>query len=208
MSTSNQTTPFELTGISGRPTTQYAEFQGKTYIVDDKYGNFAADCDGSLLEGDSYNSLPHHTTVGSDEPSGHGHGHLAIAFTGPSTAGTYSIAGSYVDSNTSIQMNRPYPTSTSLSQVSGFFPTPSTSERESANHNPQPDGSVSSSNSHHSQHSMSPFPTQNNGSPTLEAWYNDNQRHESIAYRLAKPAAGPAMEKKSAKKSPKARKHK
>jgi hypothetical protein len=209
MSTSNQTPPFELTGISGRPTTQYAfEFQGKTYIVDNEYGNFAADADGSLPGDGSFNGLPHHTTVGSDEQFGHGHGHLTTTFAGPSTAGTYSVAGSYEDSNTSIQMNYPHPTSASLSQVSGYFPTPSTSEQEFIDYNTQADDSVSSANGYHPQHSMSQFPTEINGPTHVEAWFDDTQSHESLAYRLAKPATDPSKEKKSAKNSHKARKHK
>jgi hypothetical protein len=210
MSTSNnQTSPFELTGMSGRPIAQYAfEFQGETYIVDDTYGNFAADADGSLLGDGSFNGLPHHTTVGSDEPFGHGHGHLTTTFAGPSTAGTYSVAGSYGESSISIQNNRPHPTSASLSQVSGYYPTPSTSEQEFIDHNPQVDDSVSSFNGYHPQHLISQFPTENNSPTPREAWYDDNQRHESIAYRLAKPATEPSKEKKPAKKSHKARKHK
>jgi hypothetical protein len=208
MSISNQTAPFELTGISGRQSAQYSfEFQGKTYTADDKYGEIAEFCDRSLLEDDSYDGLPHHTTTETDEPAGHGH--PTTVFAGPSTAGTYSIAGSYADSNASMQMNRPYPTSASLSQVSAFLPTPSTSETGSINYNPQPDDSVSSSNGYHPQHSMLQSLAENNSSATLEAWQDDRQRHESLAYRLAKTAADPPMkEKKPTKKSHKAHKHK
>jgi hypothetical protein len=208
MSTSNQTAPFELTGISGRPTAQYSfEFQGKTYIADDKYGEIVEFYDGSLLEDDSYNGLPHHTTTETDEAAGHGH--PTTAFAGPSTAGTQSIAGLYADSNASMQMNRPYPTSASLSQVSGFLPTPSTSEAGSINHNPQPGDSVSSSNGYHPQKSMLQSSAESNSSTTLEGCYDDHQRHGSLAYRLAKPAADPPMkQKKPTKKSHKAHKHK
>jgi len=203
----NQTPPFEYTGISGRPIAQYAfEFQGKTYIVDDEYGNFTADADGSLPGDGSFDSLPHQTTVGSDESFGHGHGHLTTTSAGPSIVGTFSVASSYVESTTSIQMNYPHPTSASLSQMSGYNPTPSTSEQGFIDYNPQANDSVSSANGYHPQHSMSQFPTENNGPTTLEAWYDDNQK--SLAYRLTKPATDSSKEKKPAKKSHKARKHK
>jgi hypothetical protein len=207
MSASHKAAPFELTGISGTLTAQYSfEFHGKTYIADDKYGEIAEFYDGSLLEDDSYDGLPHHTTAETDEAAGHGH--PTTAFNGPFTAGTYYIAGSYADSNASMQMNRPYPTSASLSQVSGFFPTPSTSETGSINYNPQPDDLVSSSNWYYSQHSMLQSLAENNSSATLKAWYDD-QRHESLACRLAKTAAEPPVkEKKPTKKSHKAHKHK
>ncbi|KAM3072122.1 hypothetical protein ACMFMG_008583 [Clarireedia jacksonii] len=204
MSTSTQTSPFELTGISEMSTTQDSfEFQGETYPVENDYGNFEADCDGILLHEDLHKTdLPHRPKVGSDGLASLSH--LTIQFAGPPTAGRYSLASSHADSNASIQMNRAYPTSASLSQVSGFLPTPSISEREFVNYTSQPDDSVSSYKRCHPQPSTSQFPTEISGPSILESWYTDPQRHEFNAYRLTKPAADLSKEKNSTKKSDKA----
>lgn len=176
--------------------------------MDHSYGNLEADCNEILVIDDSYDiDLPHHAIAKSDGPAGNIH--LTTATAGPSTVGKYSIAISYADSNASLQMNRAYPTSSSLSQVSGFCPTPSTSENEFINDNSQPDDSVSSSYGRHPQRSVTQLPTEKSGPTPLESWHDVPERHESIAYRLAKPVAHLSMkEKKPTEKSQKARKHK